>query len=175
MIRDQAFDGALVLAGGLEETGPSSGLAATDAGQVAGRSRTLVATVGERGTQAGPDGVRMTDRIECRYHGRDFSAQEMALLRVLSAGPPALDRYALSRVVRQRPVSFPCLFRGSGAFHPALFRARPTESATMDGLIPGSPPVFFFQAATFSSGGGISSASKARSGIHRILKCVSQG
>ena len=40
-------------------------------------------------------------------------------------------------------MSFPSLFRGSGPFHPASFRACPTESATTDGMIPGSPPVFF--------------------------------
>ena len=37
------------------------------------------------------------DRIECRYHGRDFTAAEMALLRALIAGPPALNRHALSK------------------------------------------------------------------------------
>ena len=39
----------------------------------------------------------MTDPVECRYYGRDFSAAEMALLRELIAGPPALTRHALSR------------------------------------------------------------------------------
>ena len=39
----------------------------------------------------------MTDTVECRYHGRDFTAAEMALLRELIAGPPALSRHALSR------------------------------------------------------------------------------
>ncbi len=39
----------------------------------------------------------MTDTIECRYHGRDFTAGEMALLRALIAGPPALNRHALSK------------------------------------------------------------------------------
>ena len=39
----------------------------------------------------------MTDTIECRYHGRDFTVDEMALLRELIAGPPALNRNALSR------------------------------------------------------------------------------
>ncbi len=37
------------------------------------------------------------DRIECRYHGRDFTEGEMALLRRLIAGPPALSRRAVSR------------------------------------------------------------------------------
>ena len=39
----------------------------------------------------------MTERIECRYHGRDFTAGKMALLRRLIAGPPALNRHALSK------------------------------------------------------------------------------
>ena len=32
-----------------------------------------------------------------RYYGRDFTADEMALLRSLIAGPPALNRHALSK------------------------------------------------------------------------------
>ena len=39
----------------------------------------------------------MTDTVECRYHGRDFTAAEMTLLRELIAGPPAMSRHALSR------------------------------------------------------------------------------
>ena len=39
----------------------------------------------------------MTGSVECRYHGRDFGADEMALLRALIAGPPALNRHALSK------------------------------------------------------------------------------
>ena len=39
----------------------------------------------------------MSDRIECRHHGRDFTAGEMALLRRLIAGPPALNRHSLSK------------------------------------------------------------------------------
>ena len=35
--------------------------------------------------------------VECHYHGRNFTAEEMALLRGLIAGPPALTRNALSR------------------------------------------------------------------------------
>ena len=42
-------------------------------------------------------GADMTDTIECRYHGRDFTVDEMALLRELIAGPPALNRNALSK------------------------------------------------------------------------------
>ena len=39
----------------------------------------------------------MTATVECRYYGRDFTADEMALLRALIAGPPPLNRLALSR------------------------------------------------------------------------------
>ena len=35
--------------------------------------------------------------IECRYYGRDFTADEMTLLRELIAGPPALNRHVLSK------------------------------------------------------------------------------
>ena len=34
--------------------------------------------------------------IECRDYGRDFTDEELALLRALIAGPPALNRHALS-------------------------------------------------------------------------------
>ena len=39
----------------------------------------------------------MTAEIECRYYGRDFTVEEMALLRALIAGLPALNRFALSK------------------------------------------------------------------------------
>ena len=39
----------------------------------------------------------MTGAVECRYHGRDFTTAEMALLRELIAGPPALNRNTLSK------------------------------------------------------------------------------
>ena len=39
----------------------------------------------------------MTGAIECRYYGRDFTAEELARLRTLIAGPPALNRHALSK------------------------------------------------------------------------------
>ena len=35
--------------------------------------------------------------MECRYYGRDFTVEEMALLRALIAGLPALNRFALSK------------------------------------------------------------------------------
>ena len=58
----------------------------------------MAAMVDERGTQARPvDRAGMTDEVECRYYGRDFTAQEMALLRALIAGPPPLNRHALSK------------------------------------------------------------------------------
>ena len=33
----------------------------------------------------------MTGEVECRYYGRDFTAQEMALLRALIAAQTAAD------------------------------------------------------------------------------------
>ena len=39
----------------------------------------------------------MTGAVECRYYGRDFTAEEMALLRALIAGPALLNRHALSK------------------------------------------------------------------------------
>ena len=39
----------------------------------------------------------MTGAIECRYYGRDFTADEMALLRALIAAKPQPNRAALSR------------------------------------------------------------------------------
>ena len=44
-----------------------------------------------------PDGARMTADVECRYYGRDFTAEEMALLRALIAADPPPNRHALSR------------------------------------------------------------------------------
>ena len=39
----------------------------------------------------------MTGAVECRYYGRDFTAEEMALLRALIAVAPQPTRAALSR------------------------------------------------------------------------------
>ena len=39
----------------------------------------------------------MTAPVECCYYGRDFTTAEMALLRALIAGPPALNRHTLSK------------------------------------------------------------------------------
>ena len=38
----------------------------------------------------------MTGAVECRYYGRDFTAEEMTLLRALIADPAQLSRRALS-------------------------------------------------------------------------------
>ena len=38
----------------------------------------------------------MTGAVECRYYGRDFTIEEMAVLRALIAGPTSLSRRALS-------------------------------------------------------------------------------
>ena len=57
----------------------------------------LVAMGDGRGAQARSDSAGMTGDIMCRYHGRDFTAGEMALLRALIAGPAALNRHALSK------------------------------------------------------------------------------
>ena len=39
----------------------------------------------------------MTGAVEFRYYGRGFTAEEMALLRTLIAGPPPLNRHMLSK------------------------------------------------------------------------------
>ena len=39
----------------------------------------------------------MTGTVECRYYGRDFTAEKMALLRALVAASPPPNRHALSR------------------------------------------------------------------------------
>ena len=44
----------------------------------------------------------MTAPVECRYYGRDFTTAEMALLRALIAGPPTLNRHALSKAFCRR-------------------------------------------------------------------------
>ncbi|MYH50486.1 MAG: DUF4338 domain-containing protein [Gammaproteobacteria bacterium] len=64
--------------------------------QAARRPLALAAVVDEPGAPARTRGVGMTGAVECRYYGRDFSAEEMALLRTLIAGPAPLSRRALS-------------------------------------------------------------------------------
>ena len=39
----------------------------------------------------------MTADAECRYYGRDFTTQEMVVLRTLIAASPPPNRHALSR------------------------------------------------------------------------------
>lgn len=38
-----------------------------------------------------------SDDVECRYHGRNFTRQEMAVLRALIADPAGLNRYRLAK------------------------------------------------------------------------------
>ena len=57
----------------------------------------MAALVDGTGAPARTGRADVTDTIECRYHGRDFTASEMALLRELIAGPPALNRHHLSK------------------------------------------------------------------------------
>ena len=57
----------------------------------------MAALVHGQGAPARTGGADVTDTVECRYHGRDFTTSEMALLRELIAGPPALNRHALSK------------------------------------------------------------------------------
>ncbi len=44
----------------------------------------------------------MSEAIECRYYGRDFTVAQMTLLRTLIASPEGYSRRALSRVFCQR-------------------------------------------------------------------------
>ena len=62
-----------------------------------GEQVAMASMVHERGTQARPDGARMTADAECRYYGRDFTTQEMVVLRALIAASPPPNRHALSR------------------------------------------------------------------------------
>ena len=57
----------------------------------------MVALVDEPTAPAHPDGQGVSGAIECCYYGRNFTTEEMALLRALIAGPPALNRFALSK------------------------------------------------------------------------------
>ena len=57
----------------------------------------MAAVVDERGTQTRPDGAGMPAAVECRYYGRDFTVEEMALLRTLIDADPPPNRHALSR------------------------------------------------------------------------------
>ena len=47
----------------------------------------------------------MTADAECRYYGRDFTTQEMVVLRALIAASPPPNRHALSREFNRRRTS----------------------------------------------------------------------
>ena len=80
---------------------------------------------------------RTGGRIECRYHGRDFTEGEMALLRRLIAGPPALNRHALSKEFCRRIV----WYKPDGGLKDMM--ARVTMLAMHgDGLIALPPPMW---------------------------------
>ena len=74
---------------------------ADNGGKRAGRPLALAALVDEtRSAERDLHGAGMTGEIECRYHGRDFTVGEMALLRALIAAEPHADAgHALSRGV----------------------------------------------------------------------------
>ena len=83
----------------------------------------------------GSDSAGMTGDIMCRYHGRDFTAGEMALLRALIAGPAALNRHALSKEFCRR-IGW---FKPNGGLKDMM--ARVTMLAMhKDGLITLPPP-----------------------------------
>ncbi len=63
----------------------------------AGRPLALTSVVDERGAPARTRGTGMSGAIECRYYGRDFTADALALLRALIATEPQPNRAALSR------------------------------------------------------------------------------
>ena len=44
-----------------------------------------------------PGGAGMTAGVECRYYGRSFTTEEMALLRALIAARPRPTRFGLSK------------------------------------------------------------------------------
>ena len=77
----------------------------------------------------------MNGEVECRYHGRDFTVEEMALLRALIAGRPPLNRFALSKEFC-RPIGW---YKPDGGLNDMM--ARVTMLAVhRDGLIALPPP-----------------------------------
>ena len=62
-----------------------------------GGSRVLATLVDGTGAPARTGRADVTDTVECRNHGRNFTSAEMTLLRELIAGTPAMSRHALSR------------------------------------------------------------------------------
>ena len=61
------------------------------------RAATLAAMDDERAHKARLHHHALSGAVECRYYGRDFTAEEMALLRTLIATDPPPTRAALSR------------------------------------------------------------------------------
>ena len=88
-----------------------------------------------RGAQARSDSAGMTGDIMCRYHGRDFTAGEMALLRALIAGPAALNHHALSKEFCRR-IGW---FKPDGGLKDMMARVT-MLSMHKDGLITLPPP-----------------------------------
>ena len=77
----------------------------------------------------------MTGEVECRYYARAFTAEEMALLRALIAGPERLTRHALSKEFCRR-IGW---FKSDGGLKDMM--ARVTMLAMHnDGLIKLPPP-----------------------------------
>ena len=77
----------------------------------------------------------MTGEVECRYYARAFTAEEMALLRALIAGPERLTRHALSKEFCRR-IGW---FKSDGGLKDMM--ARVTMLAMHnDGLIELPPP-----------------------------------
>ena len=101
----------------------------------AGRPLALAALVDGRGAPERVDGAGMTGAVECRYHGRDFTPGEMALLRALIAAEPPPTRHALSKEFCRR-VGW---FKPDGGLKDMM--ARVTMLAMhKDGLIALPPP-----------------------------------
>ena len=107
----------------------------TERRPAAGRYRALAALVDGRCAAMRTGGADMTDTVECRYHGRDFTTSEMTLLRELIAGPPALNRHALSKEFCRRIA----WFKADGGLKDMMARV---VMLTMhkDGLIELPPP-----------------------------------
>ena len=62
----------------------------------------LAAMDDERREKTCLDQAGLSDAVECRYHGRDFTTAEMAVMRELIAGPERLTRTALAKAFCQR-------------------------------------------------------------------------
>ena len=104
----------------------------------------MAAMVDERGAQARLHCAGMTGTVECRYYGHDFTAQEMALLRALIAGPPPLNRQALSKEFCRRIAWFQARRRAQGhdgqGHHAGHAQGRPDRPAGTAGTAEPAPP-----------------------------------